>query len=458
MTDQSCKHCAQPLYTLVPHCPFCGAAGGTVSPPAPAIAPRGEPVGEAGFGSGSPSTAAQNAPPAAAAQPPHLTVVPPLPPKATPTAPPPRAAAPSPPPVHLPESLQKPKEAGARPAAGVGTAAPVDWAAGGSNPPPRSATGPATSSAAGAAPNPRPKRSASRTAAIVVLALVGFFIVYNSFKGRSARDDQACLAAVSQGEKRLTAGDVAGANAQGIRANDSCGGALKSKAENLQADILKVENAATACTRALGAIDDQLDNHELGAARSGLDKLDRRCASNATGKKLRQRLNTASSAAGNATDAARRALAQRDPNAAAKAIDRLAGLNSDASELPGFRASLADLQAAAAAAAAPAAVGTPATAQVPAQAATPAPTTTATTARAPATPVVKPEVHSAKAEMAVGFIQDAETALSQGRFDAARTYIDSARRMDPASPRLDAVARLIRERERQLMQQETTIR
>ena len=280
-----------------------------------------------------------------------------------------------------------------------------------------------------------------------------------SWFGKSpSKDKLACETALTQGSKLLAAGDLAGASAQSVHANVSCSGAARSKAEDLQAAVLKAENSGSSCSRSLKGIDDQLDNFQLGSARSRLDKLDKRCAADTTAKKLRQRLATALAAASSATDAARRALAQRDANAADKAIDRLAGLNRDSDDLPGLRAALATLQAEQAAARqAPAAP--PVATSAPAPTPTPTPTPTpATVQRQPAAAAVKPEVHNAKAEMAVSFIQDAEAALSQGRFDAARTYLDSARRMDPNSPRLDAMARQIRERERQLMQQETTIR
>ena len=63
-----------------------------------------------------------------------------------------------------------------------------------------------------------------------------------------------------------------------------------------------------------------------------------------------------------------------------------------------------------------------------------------------------------EAQMAQGFLRDAEHALARGQFDAARTYIDSARRVDPYNKQADALAHTVRERERQVLQNETTIR
>ena len=349
----------------------------------------------------------------------------------------------------------------------------------------------------------------------VLLILIGLLVILSRCGGGSPEDKKACLTALGQGNKLLARGDVAGAGIQSANANAYCRGDTRAKADELQTAVAKAENSGTACSRALKTIDGLLDNHQLDSARNRLDKLDKKCAADAGAKKLRQRLSTAQSAANSATDAVRRALNQRDASAAAKALDRLNGLNRDSADLPGLRAMLASLQAekAAAVAAAPAPISAPEPAHTPAQvkapvqiqasaqaqasspastsaqvpaplptpatarttapsltrAATPAPqmaTATpqaatpaaSTLARSQPAPAVRQEVHNAKAEMAVSFIQDAETALSQSRFDAARTYLDSARRMDPNSPRLDTVSRQIRDRERQMMQQETTIR
>jgi hypothetical protein len=56
------------------------------------------------------------------------------------------------------------------------------------------------------------------------------------------------------------------------------------------------------------------------------------------------------------------------------------------------------------------------------------------------------------------FLRDAETALAQSRFDAARTYVDSARRIDPGNAQAARLLQRIRERELQVLRNETTIR
>ena len=62
-----------------------------------------------------------------------------------------------------------------------------------------------------------------------------------------------------------------------------------------------------------------------------------------------------------------------------------------------------------------------------------------------------------RSEMAQAFLRDAERSLLEGKFDAAKTYLESARRVDPGNARIDNLSRRIRERERQVLQTETTI-
>ena len=424
----NCKSCHQPLFTQVPYCPFCGVAVAATA--APALAP-----------------VSAVTPPAAASAAPVAAVAPVAPVASVHAAA--RGAAAAPVPAAKPVSAPVPPQ----PTAAATAAKPaVKPAASAARPPAASATTANQTGAGSAGAKSGAAGKRKRSWGKIALILIGLLVVLSWFGKSPSKDKLACETALTQGSKLLAAGDLAGASAQSVHANVSCSGAARSKAEDLQAAVLKAENSGSSCSRSLKGIDDQLDNFQLGSARSRLDKLDRRCAADTTAKKLRQRLATALAAASSATDAARRALAQRDANAADKAIDRLAGLNRDSDDLPGLRAALATLQAEQAAA-------RQAPATPPVVTSAPAPTPTPVTVqRQPAAAAVKPEVHNAKAEMAVSFIQDAEAALSQGRFDAARTYLDSARRMDPNSPRLDAMARQIRERERQLMQQETTIR
>ena len=65
---------------------------------------------------------------------------------------------------------------------------------------------------------------------------------------------------------------------------------------------------------------------------------------------------------------------------------------------------------------------------------------------------------AARAEMAQSFVRDAERALLERKFDAAKTYLEGARRLDPGNAQIDSLSRQIRARERQVLQTETSIR
>jgi hypothetical protein len=81
--------------------------------------------------------------------------------------------------------------------------------------------------------------------------------------------------------------------------------------------------------------------------------------------------------------------------------------------------------------------------------------------RAPTAPTASGTQDAGAAQrtsMATMFLRDAEQALLQRKFDAAKTYVESARRADPNNPQLDSMMQQIRDRERQMLQEETTIR
>ena len=155
-----------------------------------------------------------------------------------------------------------------------------------------------------------------------------------------------------------------------------------------------------------------------------------------------------------------RALDGKDAVAAGNGIARLEAIDREAVELPQLKADVQALSAAAAPApvAAPAAV--PAPVPVPAQQ-EPAPARaverSVVTERRPLETSPVDSGAAMRNEMAQSFLRDAERSLLEGKFDAAKTYLESARRVDPGNARIDNLSRRIRERERQVLQTETTI-
>ena len=160
----------------------------------------------------------------------------------------------------------------------------------------------------------------------------------------------------------------------------------------------------------------------------------------------------------------RQALDAKDATAAQNGIARLEAIDREAPELPQLKAQVQALSA-----------PVPVPAPAPAPAAAPletAPASVVPTEPAPARVVERPAVAERRPleaapvdngaamrnEMAQSFLRDAERSLNEGKFDAAKTYLDSARRADPGNARIDSLSRRIRERERQVLQTETTIK
>ncbi|MHA4866789.1 hypothetical protein ACXZ1M_03725 [Duganella sp. PWIR1] len=406
---KNCTSCDATLFTAVAYCPFCGHPSGVAAPAETAAA--------------APSVAS-----APAASMPAL------------------APEPVPVPEPAPEAVvaPAPRPTANRPKAAPKSAAPKSAAPAPAAPAP-AAVAPATASAAVATASPR-QRSWGKFVflGVVVLAVIGYL-------GRTpAPDDKACSAAFDAGTKMLSAGDLAGARTQSLQANALCRDAARVKAETLATALADADKAGNACGRALNAIDSEFDDQRLNTARDHLNQLDGSCSALPAAAKLRQKLTGAQANAAAALQTVRQAIAERNKAAAHQALERLASVNSEAADLPALTVLVDRLpdEVDVAEPSAPALSTTSPTTPQPVAAPKPA-----------EPPAVKPDpALSAKTEMAQSFVRDAETALAQRKFDAARTYLDSARRMDPGNPKIDGLAQQIRERERQLLQQETTIR
>ncbi|WP_307260513.1 hypothetical protein [Paraburkholderia graminis] len=189
------------------------------------------------------------------------------------------------------------------------------------------------------------------------------------------------------------------------------------------------------------------------AAISGLNQLPLACAGSADASQIKEQVEQASTAADAAEQQARTAIDAGDVAAAVAAVDDLARLDRFRTILPSLRAQIASIPATKAPV-----LGTEqaASASEPAPAIAAQPPTILRPAPQPVQPVAP--AFNGQATAAREFLNDAQTALEQSRFDAAKTYIDSARRMDPNNPRIDALARVVRDRERQVLQDETTIK
>ncbi|OEZ95534.1 hypothetical protein JAB9_31180 [Janthinobacterium sp. HH107] len=400
-----CNKCKTGLWTVVSHCPYCGQAQAGAVKPAAAVPPP-LPV------------------PMAAPAPAPVPVSPPVAPK-----PPPQPVAPAPAPKAPPKPAPAPVPPPAAPK-------PV--------PVPLSAPAPAV---------PPPRKWLRWLGGAVALAAV---IVYMNGKP-GGKSESACNDAIDSGLKLVANGSLDGARQKLATAKNVCTGKSSAKADDLQAAIGKAGAASGSCQRGVRAIERNIDGHQLQSAARGIAALDIDCAGAASVDSLRKQLARQQAAAASVLVGVRQALDGKDATAARNGIARLEAIDREAVELPQLKA---DVQALSMAAPVSAPSPAPAQAAMPAQQ-EPAP------ARAVERPVVTERrpletspVDSGAAmrnEMAQSFLRDAERSLLEGKFDAAKTYLESARRIDPGNARIDNLSRRIRERERQVLQTETTI-
>jgi len=285
-----------------------------------------------------------------------------------------------------------------------------------------------------------------------VLAAV---IVYMNGKP-GGKNESACNDAIDSGLKLVANGSLDGARQKLATAKNVCTGKSSAKADDLQAAIGKAGAASSGCQRSVRAIERAIDGHQLQSAAKGIAALDADCAGAACVDSLRKQLARQQAAAASVLVGVRQALDGKDAVAAGNGIARLEAIDREAVELPQLKADVQALSAAAAPApvAAPAAVPTSAQQE-------PAPARAVErSAVAERRPLETSPVDSGAAmrnEMAQSFLRDAERSLLEGKFDAAKTYLESARRVDPGNARIDNLSRRIRERERQVLQTETTI-
>lgn len=404
-----CVKCQSVLVGGVPFCPFCGhgVAGAAAPPPLPK---------------------------------PAVVVPPPLPP-----AQPKPAPVPNPEPVLKPEPKPEPVPSAKPPPVIPVTPPPVPKAE-----PKAAEPRPVPKAEPKVVLPPAPPKKWPRwLAGIAVLALV---IVYMNGKP-GGKSESACNDAIDSGLKLVANGSLDGARGKLATARLACTGKSSAKAEDLQAAINKAGASSSGCQRSVKAIENALDGKRLQSAGEAINKLDVDCTGAASVESLRKQLARQQAAAASVQVGVRQALDNKDASAAQNGIAKLEAIDREYPELKQLKADLQALNTPA-----PEPVAAPVAATV-----DPAPTRPIQTE--PATPRVverpAPAVDNGAAmrnEMAQSFLRDAERAMADGRFDAAKTYLDSARRVDPNNPRIDSLSRRIREREHQVLQTETTIK
>jgi hypothetical protein len=285
-------------------------------------------------------------------------------------------------------------------------------------------------------------------------------VLYNMGSGdKPVIEENACESAFDLGTQAVTSGDLAAARTQALRASAECGDKERAKVNTLQRAIAAAEKTDNACQRNFRSIDGLLQDSRPGRARAGLNELTAACSNKPEAEALRTRLEATQEAIKGALADVRSALDARDQAQARAALAKLTGLNRDEPSLNQLKWEVDALDATAAAAAQPA---PPAEVFMPGAAPVPrAPSPEPAAQRVPSTPSASATQDAGAAQrtsMATMFLRDAEQALLQRKFDAAKTYVESARRADPNNPQLDSMMQQIRDRERQMLQEETTIR
>ncbi len=291
------------------------------------------------------------------------------------------------------------------------------------------------------------------------LAVLAAVIVYMNGKP-GGKNDAACNDAIDSGLKLVANGSLDGARQKLATARNVCTGKSSAKADDLQAAIGKAGAASGSCQRGVRAIERNIDGHQLQSAARGIAALDVDCAGAASVAPLRKQLARQQAAAASVLVGVRQALDGKDATAARNGIARLEAIDREAAELPQLKADVQALSAAPA----PAPVSVPAPLEtaparvVPTEPAPGRAVERSTAAeRRPQETAPMDNGAAMRSEMAQSFLRDAERSLLEGKFDAAKTYLESARRVDPGNARIDNLSRRIRERERQVLQTETTI-
>ena len=419
---KNCIQCDSRLFGTVSFCPFCGHATG--STPATVTLPKVE--ADAGM--------SETTPRASAPQPP-TPVTPPAIDTSASSSTRNTSAAPIPqvkPPKHTQaDAIRKPAVASVSKAPETHQPKPTD--------------------------KPKTTRKFLPGAAIAVVVLVVLIGLIGH--GRN-KQEIACDQQVDAGTKLVQSGDLAGAAEQSRLAAASCTGSRSSKATELQATLTAAQAAKAVhakCARAYDVVSSRLNEGRLNGAINALNQLPPSCSDSSETKQLRDQIDQASAAADATEQNVRTAIAAGDAVAALAAVQDLVRLDRFRATLPALRTQIAGISTAKPV---EQGVGTNgATASFSNQPATGAATQPPAIAR-PATQTAQPAApaYNNQAALIQQFLSDAQTALAQSRFDAAKTYLDSARRMDPRNPQIDALARAIQNREHEVLQNETSIK
>ena len=253
-----------------------------------------------------------------------------------------------------------------------------------------------------------------------------------------SKQELACNTSISEASMKLAAGNIAAARSVAVDLVSRCEGPVKGQAEELLAALDRQQRASQVeCDRKLRGFDSQIANKRMLSARNGLDQLDSICADSPGAKDLRQKLTANQTTASAMETQIRADLSQGRVKEAKAGYDQLGLTNSEYPNLVALNSAIS----AAVLASQQAEVKLP-------------PVVVEQPVPVQASPVIAPK----QPDLTTVFLKDAEQALTQRRFDAARTFVESARRVDPNSAAAASLLRRIKEQELQYLRDETSIK
>ena len=268
------------------------------------------------------------------------------------------------------------------------------------------------------------------------------------FNQKTSQQEVACNALLNNATAEFTSGNGVAARTLATQVMSTCAPDLSSRAAELLAALNKAAVAKMDCDKTLRTITSQITDRKMTSARNALDQLDNICTDTTAAKDLRQKVveNHATSVAIEAE--IRSFLVQGDANAAGAALERLATQNREHPDLASLKT---DIIAATKVVAPPEAIAV-VMPSLPSQ-------TSSTVAPVKPEQVVRTEKAAAgQSELVQAFLHDAEQSLAQQKFDAAKTFVESARRVDPTNAQAAVLWRRIKDRELQYLREETSIK
>lgn len=269
------------------------------------------------------------------------------------------------------------------------------------------------------------------------------------FAQKPNQQEVACNASLADATAQFTTGNDAVARGLATQVHATCSADVRLRAAELLAALDKTAIVKTGCDKTLRIISSQITDRKMTSARTALDQLDNSCTDAAAATDLRQKV-VESQVVSTAIEAeVRSLLTQGDAKAAGAALERLSAQNREHPDLASLKI---EILAAMKVIEPPAAV----VVMAPSAQAVPAPPPSQPAVPAQVVKIV-PAV-AGQSELVQAFLHDAEQSLAQQKFDAAKTFVESARRVDPMNAQAAVLWRRIKDRELQYLREETSIK